>query len=36
LSPFVSPISVPVGKEESLFSMWQELAHKDVEHFFGV
>ncbi len=36
LARFVNPISVPLGKMEALFSMWQEAKWKDVEHFFGV
>lgn len=36
LARFVKPISVPLGKTEALFSMWQESKRKDVERFFGV
>jgi len=36
LARFVKPISVPVGKREELFSLWQEAARKTIECFFGV
>jgi hypothetical protein len=36
LARFVKPTSVPIGKDEALFSMWQESKRKDVERFFGV
>jgi hypothetical protein len=36
LARFVKPISVPVGKREELFSLWQEAARKTIERFFGV
>jgi hypothetical protein len=36
LARFVKPISVPIGKREALFSVWQESNSKDLEHFFGV
>jgi len=36
LARFVKPISVPIGKAEALFSMWQESKRKDIERFFGV
>jgi len=36
LARFVKPISVPVGKREALFAMWQESKRKDIERFFGV
>jgi hypothetical protein len=36
LARFVKPISVPVGKRETLFSSWQESKRKDIERFFAV
>jgi hypothetical protein len=36
LSRFVRPINVPTGKDECLFTAWQESCRKDVERFFGV
>jgi hypothetical protein len=36
LSRFVRPINVPTGKDECLFTAWQESCQKDVERFFGV
>jgi len=36
LARFVKPISVPVGKRETLFSSWQEAKRKDIERFFAV
>ena len=36
LARFVKPISVPVGKRETLFSLWQESTRKTIERFFGV
>jgi hypothetical protein len=36
LARFVKPISVPVGKRETLFSTWQEAKRKDIERFFAV
>jgi hypothetical protein len=36
LSRLVRPINVPTGKDECLFTAWQESCQKDVERFFGV
>jgi hypothetical protein len=36
LSCFVRPLSMPLGGDEALFSMWQESPGKDIERFFGM
>jgi hypothetical protein len=36
LAGFVKPISVPIGKHEAFFSMWQESKQKDIKHVFGI
>jgi hypothetical protein len=36
LARFVKPISVPVGKREELFAVWQESTRKTIERLFGV
>jgi len=36
LARFVKPISVPVGKCEELFAVWQESTRKTIERLFGV
>lgn len=36
IAHFVKPLPVPTGDIEALYSLWQEVKQKDVEHFFGV
>jgi hypothetical protein len=33
MSRFVTPLSVPIGDSEALFSLWQESKRKDIERF---
>jgi hypothetical protein len=36
LSCFVKPLSVTIGDEEALYSLWQEAKRKDIKRFFGL